>query len=479
MSIFSRRNLFRILSQNAQFVRQRQLSEHINRLNGRDPVQRVTTEWETVVLNGLSKFGNVEHEPRLPGTTKPDVLFIHSLGTALMDITAVSDRGLDQQNPVNKLSERLLELVKERGLNSQHFNLQVKGNWRDLRIGGPKPRLSIPRKKDFDTAIFDKGFHRFLDDIRSSRGLKRDFSVAKRDVQVTITYDPAQKYFLMNHLAYTVPFSATQNTIYASLEEKAIQLRSSQFNGTKGIVLCDGGCDALNRRGRRGLDLDSSDIISTFLSDHRSVDFVVSMLIKGDRSGRSGPDHLRILAKGYLLRRDSPAAPLVAYLCEHLPLELPNPENTAINAYGLENEGKSFNGGGTMSGRSIKMSSRAVMGLLSGQTNQEDFMRENPHVKERFTRALSEGRVLEAAKIESCPERDDDWIEFTFRSLTPQSLRFVSHAGNRYEAGTCGTIDASRKVLSTALPPLPNAEKMHGCRRRSRSTSPSEWLLFL
>jgi hypothetical protein len=224
MGIFSRRNLYRTLAENARFVRQRPLSEHIKRLNGGDEVQRVTTEWEAVVLNGLSKLGGVDHEPQLPGTTKPDVLFTHPFGTALMDITSVSDRGLDQQNPIYKLSDRLAELVRGRGLAPQHFGMQVKGNSRDLRIGGPKPRLSIPRKKDFDTAIFDKGFHRFLDDIQISPGLKRDFSVAKWDVQVTITYDPAQRYFSMNYLAYTVPFSATQNRIYTALEEKANQL---------------------------------------------------------------------------------------------------------------------------------------------------------------------------------------------------------------------------------------------------------------
>jgi hypothetical protein len=114
MGIFSRRNLYRMLVENARFVRQRLLSEHIKRLNGSDPVQRVTTEWEAAVLNGLSKLGSVDHEPRLPGTTKPDVLFTHPLGTALMDITSVSDRGLDLQNPIYKLSERLVEMVKER-----------------------------------------------------------------------------------------------------------------------------------------------------------------------------------------------------------------------------------------------------------------------------------------------------------------------------------------------------------------------------
>lgn len=429
MGIFSRRNLYRILAENARFVRRRPLSEHIKRLNGNDQVQRVTTEWEAVVLNGLSKLGSVDHEPRLPGTSKPDVLFRHPSGTALMDITSVSDRGLDQQNPIDKLSDQLVELVRQRGFAPQHFRLQVKGNWHDLRIGGPKPSLYIPREKDFDTAIFNKGFHRFLDDIRMSPRLKCNFSVASLDAQVTITYDPAQRYFSMSYLAYTVPFSATQNTIYSALEQKGCQLMRSRFKGIKGVVLCDGGCDALNRHAQRGLNLDASDIVSTFLSIYRSVDFVLTMLVESDTSGRSGPEHLRILARAYLSRADSPATPLIGYLRERLPRELPNPENIPINAYGLENEGKSFNGGWVMSGQSIKMSSRAVMGLLSGATNPEDFIRDNPHVKERFARALREGRMLKGARIESGQQRDDDWIEFSFSEPDPAISRFPKLRG--------------------------------------------------
>jgi hypothetical protein len=307
--------------------------------------------------------------------------------------------------------------------------LQVKGNWSDLPIGGPKPHLFIPGKKEFDTVIFNKDFHRFLDEIQKSRREKRDFSVAKSDAQVAITYDPTQMYFWMNYLSYTVPFSATQNAIYRSLEEKAGQLKLSQFAGRKGIVLCDGGCDALYRRGRQGLDLDSSDIIGKFLSDQKSIDFVLMLLVESDRSGYSGPDHLAVSAKGYFLRADSPVAPLVNYLRNELPHHLPKPENTPISAYSLENEGKSFNGGGTMSDRSIKMSSRAVMGLLSGQTNQEDFMRDNPHVKEMFARALRQGRLLKDVAVKSCQERDDDWIEFTFSESDPAISPFPKLRG--------------------------------------------------
>jgi hypothetical protein len=59
MGVFSRRNLYQMLTEDARFVRQRPLSEHIRRLNGGDEVQRVTTEWEAGILYALSKLGNV------------------------------------------------------------------------------------------------------------------------------------------------------------------------------------------------------------------------------------------------------------------------------------------------------------------------------------------------------------------------------------------------------------------------------------
>ncbi len=409
-----------MLSENAQFVRNRQLSQHIGRLNGNDQVQRVTAEWEVVVLNGLSKLGTVDHEPQqLVGPTKPDVLFTHPLGPALMDITTVSDRGLDQQNPIHRLENRLVEIVRNRGLDPDRFGLYVKGNHHELHLGGPKAHLSIPGAKEFDGAILNKSFYAFLAQILAAPEAKRQFMPAGLDAKVTITYDPTQRFFSMSYLAYTVPFSHTQNTIYNALEDKAHQLDRSQFSGIRGIILCDGGCDVLSRTGQRGLNFGAKDIISRFLHDTGAIGFVLSLLIEGDSSGYSGPDHLRVVAKPYSSRVDSAAGQLASYLRENLPKALPNPENNPFGAYDLETEGKSHNGGGTVSGHSIKMSCRAIMELLSGRIKQEDFIRDNPHVKERFAGALSQGCMLKDARIEGDPQRDDDWIEFSFSDPDP------------------------------------------------------------
>lgn len=413
-----------MLAENSRVVEQRQFSEHIRRLNGNDEVQRVTTEWELAVVNGLSKVGMTVHEPSVRGTSKPDVLFKCPVGTALMDITTVSDRGLDLQNPIHKLANRLLMLVRERGLEPGHFGISARGNSQELYIGGPKARLFIPRERDFDRAVFDKEFNKFIDEIRHSPKLKRDLSVAKPGVQITITYDPAQEFFSLNHLSYTVPFSATQNAIWRALEEKASQLNLAEFNGIRAVILCDGGCDALNRWGQKGLDFDADDIVRRFLAANGKVEFVLALLVNSDGNLRSSPENLRIVAKTWLRKSNEPGASLAKYLHETLPAQFPKPENNPYSAYEVSDEGKPFNGGGIMSSRSIKISSRAVANLFAGRTTLEDFMRGNPHVKDYFARAIAQGRMLSGTKIESCPNRDDDWMEFEFSEPDPAISRF-------------------------------------------------------
>jgi len=153
MAIFSRRNMDRILAENSQFLTKAQLRRHVNYLNGPDEIRRVTAEWEIAVLNSLSKFGEVVHEPAVPGTSKIDALFRHLAGSALIEITAVSDRGLDDQNPVGALAHELSRRVGEFGLNPNRFSLKVNGNSHELFLGGPRPRLYLPQPDKFEELV--------------------------------------------------------------------------------------------------------------------------------------------------------------------------------------------------------------------------------------------------------------------------------------------------------------------------------------
>ena len=140
----------------------------------------------------------------------------------------------------------------------------------------------------------------------------------------------------------------------------------------------------LSKNGRPGLDLGPNEVVSGFLDSEAQIDFILLLRVKSDSSGLFGPEHLKIVCEMLVPSAKRYMDPLIDHL-QGLAQQLPSPENTPINAYGTEDEGKSFSGGGTMTGRKIKMSARAVLGVLSGRTKQEDFVREN----EPFVRALN------------------------------------------------------------------------------------------
>jgi hypothetical protein len=422
MGLFSRRIVQGMLEENRQFMPADKLRRHINHLNGNSAVQRVTTEWEIAVLNGLSKLGRVEFEPKLAGVTAVDALFTKDGTTALIEIATVSDRGLDEQNPVHQLCDELIRRVRQSGLNPNKFGVSVDGNWRDLSLGGPKPRLFIPRSDELVTRVFNDQFTRFL--ARDTSHGEASFRLrSHREGGITITYDPAQEFFQCRYLDYTVAFTTRNNPVYNRLRAKSDQLKKSQFRGMRGIVLCDAGCRALSRPVRRGFHLGAGDIISSFLKEQPSVAFVVVLLVESEACGRLGAGRLEIVSHMYSSPGRREAASFSEFLGERLPSQLPSPERAPINAFSLADEGNSFSGGGTVQANRIKISVRSVLGVLSGQMAQDKFMRDNEMFAGAFARMLRQGRMVREVRIERT-QKDDDWIEFLFSEADPAISRF-------------------------------------------------------
>jgi hypothetical protein len=434
MGIFSRRNIARALLANRKFLTKKQLRQHVAHLNGIDEIRRVTAEWELMLLNALDKVGTVVHEPQVSGPTRIDAQFIHETGTALIEITSVSDRGLDEANPIGQLSEELMRRVQEAGLDPNHFSLDVEGNFHELRLGGPRARLYMPQSHQFAEQIFTDAFYRFLEEARAS-GIPCTFRPSLVEKQgVIISFKPKQTFFSCGHLDYTVPFAVDDNPVHFRLSEKAEQLERTQSQEWKGIVICDGGSSVLRRQGRRGMDFGADDIISAFLARNDSIAFVLTIVVASDHSGRLGPDHLTVVSKSYLSQRHPDAAPLVQFLQVNLCANLPTPETTPINAYSLDDHGKSFYGGGRMAGTTIQISARTVLEVLSGQTSQGNYIRDNQMFSAQFDRFLREGRLLEQVSVESCQNRDDDWIVFRFSETDPAIGKFSRGRSERQSA---------------------------------------------
>jgi hypothetical protein len=414
MGLFSRRNLQRIILDSRGFLTSSQVGEFLNRLNGKDADHRLSAEWEICVLSALSKLGRVQYEPRVPGTSKVDLLFDHEVGNALIEVTGVSDAGLDEDNPVELMTEHLIRHITGAGLNPDNFSLKIEGNWKELYLGGPKATLGLPPPKHFGTLIFNDSLQQFLRRVAGSQS-KQKFQVGNPGSPgaISITFDAGGGGFSLNYLQYKVPFTVDNNPVYNRLKKKSTQLKKAQFQGSKGVVICDAGCDVLNRQGRRGLDFGVDDIIRSFLRKHSSIAFVLTLLVKSDGTLLFGPEHLRIVSHLYPSPKFSNVRVADLLQCG-VADQFPRPETTPINASTVCDEGRSFYGGSIMAGRSVKISARTLMGLLSGRIKQDDFVRDHPGVAAQLDRMLSHGCMIEEAKVEQCSERDDDWIELSF-----------------------------------------------------------------
>jgi len=97
------------------------LAERLNRA-GKD---RVAAMWELVVLHGLSKCGQLQNEVALASLRRPDILFEQGALRLTAEVTAVSDEGLDKDNPYNELRQ-LIEATKN--------NLKLPIGSLDLRV---------------------------------------------------------------------------------------------------------------------------------------------------------------------------------------------------------------------------------------------------------------------------------------------------------------------------------------------------------
>jgi hypothetical protein len=418
MALFSRRVLARMLKENQKSLALEKAGLHVNHLNGKDATKRLSTEWEVAVLNALSKVGRIEHEPKLGGNVSLDVFFKSPTLSALVEITTVSDRGLDDANPVWPVCEELIKRVQQHGFEPDKFSVSANGNGRELFLGGPKASLCLPLVEDFPKIIFNAEFESFLSNLKASNA-KDSYRVKLRDnAGLTITFDPNQKSFWCTHLSYAVPFSAQANPVHNRLRAKALQLSKAGFDGIKGIILCDGGCQMLTHQGRRGMSLGGAEIIASFLNEEPSIGFVIVLSIESDGSHSFGPEHLRIVSKTYVNRSHRDSAAHFGSLCQEFAGQLPRPETTSINALDLDDEGKSFWGGGSMGGNRIKISARTVAGILAGRVPTEKFVEHNERFAEQFARMLDSGRTIAEVRVEKT-ERDDDWIEFLFSDRDP------------------------------------------------------------
>ena len=446
MAIYSRRILQRLINENAQFLLEGQTKKHVQQLNRMSKDLTLAYEWEVVLLNALSKVGKVLHERSFGGNA--DIYFEafdNPKANFVADITAISDKGVDEINPYEALSNMLHKLVKESGLRANSFNLRIGRHPGPAFKGGPKVKLKLPGRARFSQTIFDKKFATFIHRILENPHTTDRYEVKTADADVEISYIPNQRYASGVYSSYTELYSMTENTVYQALENKASQLLGTDFRGPFGIFLCDGGSSLFSKRSTVGLSYSIDEVVQYFLSTHEEINFVVTYTTGRKNSYATFP-HVDNPYITHIRFYDGPKFNQVAFdiegtlkrMAERLPLPESEPRNALYLLKGRNPDvGRSNWGGMQLSSEQkitkVRISARALAELLAGKVDQREFFEAHrfipselwtTHAANPFSIALQRGQLIHGVSIERSKSEDDDWITFELKGPDPAISAF-------------------------------------------------------
>jgi hypothetical protein len=423
MAVFSRRTLQRLINENASFLTHKQSKDHVNRLNRSDE-SAIDAEWEIVILNALSKVGEVAHERQFRNR-RPDIYFTTKSANSesfIGDIATISDKGLDEKFPVFSLHDELMRKVKEHGLDPNKFYLRIDRSERSSPWDHSRPVMTLARSRF--SQIFNADFVSFLATSKSNPMKAHEYRTKDSDTSILIRFDPRYDSPGMYWPGYHLVKNLVHNTVYHRLEEKAGKLSDTEFNGCRAVVLCDAGCTFLTSW-RDLATYHVSDVIFYFLDQHPEITFVLTVHVDQQFGYKSTSE---VVINLYRRKNSDEEVGREILACLYkLENAFPEPERSGLNGLNLlrgrhPELGASFIGGWSVGDHDIKISARSVLELLAGEITQERFLElynfksgTNP-----FKSMLRDYKLISAASLErGANEQDDDWLKFEFEGPDP------------------------------------------------------------
>lgn len=427
--IFARRSIQGFIEGLQSVMSQAALIKLVEKLNRNDSAS-LSFEWETAVLFALSREGIIGYEIDHGGNRYPDVTFTlpnHQDVGFVADITSVSDKGLEDENPTRLFSEILHEKAKALGI-SGGFQYQIEGGAVGEQYRNRKVKLAIPSRKQLPV-FMEKYVVPWLKDIKVKGLMQESITIQQC---LTISYNSIATTSGGGHMSYTVAYSLTRNPLYTSLKDKAGQLRDSEFDGCKGIILCDGNCNLLKSQLLSASNYSDRQIVEAFFKNNSSISFVVTLWVEQVHNVFNNAIHRQLGLKLFTNpdARFALSNELVKVLQE-IPTLLPKPVNDALNGTlrieeGKYGEGQSNYGGYKVSSGknsiSVRISARALSELLAGRVNPIQFAKDHGFASTTgagminpFESALCMGFVINEINVEKLPDNDDDWVNFKFQ----------------------------------------------------------------
>jgi hypothetical protein len=401
------------------------LAKRLNR-SGND---RIAAMWEVVVFHALSQFGSLRIEEPLLSRRQPDLAFENDEVAFVADVTSVSDSGLNEQNPFSELSALIEQTKAKLGLETGGMDLRV-GSAKEQTKRGTRTVLRIPERKrlaEFVASRIEPPLREQISQGREVLNVVINDDVA--DLQIAI--DPRKSpYNSGGYAAYNTPTILDQNPLYNALRPKARQLKGA--NGVTGVIVGDADSRALADRPSHWSEVSARAIADEFLRQNSSIGFVLLLSVREEQRSvlRVGPS----IRKPHALlafSKTSPPPTAIEALFRQMMANFPKPVAMPINASARANVagyGWGFHGGLEMSGRRIKISSRAVVELLAGRKTIEDMndwhqwstANEANTMQNPFERLLRQGCLPTSMTVLKGDENEpDDWVEFEFGEPDP------------------------------------------------------------
>jgi hypothetical protein len=426
ITLFARRTLQQLLSSNATVLNRTQLQRHVDALND---VSRISlpTEWEVAIIHALSQIATVKYEPNLGGSSRVDVYcetFRESL-TFAAEITTVSDQGYEQENPLRKFGDLLIEIARSYDIDPGMLSYEVGGEMVGKRTS-QKMKLKLPKKGDL-SVFLRRDARAFFHAIKDDPVKHHRWEIRNDAVEITLSYDPSQHYLSGTYPGYKTAYSNTHNSIAEALRSKAGQLKKSGFTGLKGIFLCDGASDLIRSTSRL------ETVIAEVLRRRTTVNFVIVATVddRGPRDSRHSVK-LDIYFNPRVSDNDrQQLRKLLANLSDAFPKPVERPQTVAANF------GRKFiactplYASWKLSGLRYSFPSRVLLELLAGNISVDELHKyhwfrdppgqETPH----FFKVMREhGHTIRSITVERIENFDDDWVTFEFGDPDPALVPF-------------------------------------------------------
>lgn len=432
MPVLTRRRLQSMLNDLSGPMDLAKLSDMRARLESKRVDQALPAEMELAVLWALSKLGDIEIEPEWFGARRPDAYSesLFSPTPCAVEVTAISDARLSQEDEMRRISARLCEFAntvkKGYGKHLRFFFAEERGYHAD----GYARRRKIDR--DFvPDEVTRRAFRAWLEQADRSTPLE----VRQGATQFVVTWHEAQQ--LPHHNFHSsMPaeaYSLEDNPLFEALNEKKKQLTIPAFEGLRCIVVADAGAQMLrdlNPTMSLNGPVTGRQVIEHFLrKSEGAVDAIVALSPKRKSHGLNWMTeklewHVDLFVRLGLNLDESGVSELVAHL--------PCPRFEAYQARSLQLQAAyRYDARGwylgthitsTGAAMTIKVSARALLDLLAGRITLEQFqyhtgLDDKPSHRNMFAHRLDQGDILADIEIErGGVDEDDDWIVVHFKN---------------------------------------------------------------